>query len=149
MKVLQFPAQNGSQEGWQKTEIDAVTAACAPAIGRGDASEWGVAATERGDPQFYLLGPAPEQDCILCVSRLGRRYILEDGKGELLGKCSSLARVAEQISLTLRKARVNTIARGVLLWCVWRKTVEEKIEPVLVEPAEFLNHIIPQLAAIA
>ena len=50
--------------------------ACAVHIPGGQASGWELGETERGDPQLYLLGPAPEHDCILSISRLGRLYIL-------------------------------------------------------------------------
>ena len=43
---------------------------------------WDVGVTEIGDPQFYLLGPPPHEECILCISRLGRVYVLEDGAGQ-------------------------------------------------------------------
>jgi hypothetical protein len=51
-------------------------------------------ATERGGPQFYLLGPAPEHDCALCVSRLAQGYVLEDGIGRLIGEALALDRFA-------------------------------------------------------
>ena len=35
--------------------------------------------TEHGDPQVYLIGPPPDYDCILSISRLGRLYVIEDG----------------------------------------------------------------------
>ncbi len=50
--------------------------------------------TEKGDAQFYLLGPLPDQACELCVSRIGGRYILEDGSGRLLFEHRNLDLVA-------------------------------------------------------
>ena len=46
--------------------------------------------TEVGDPQFYLLGRPPHDECILCISRLGRLYVLEDGHGQVLFEHNSL-----------------------------------------------------------
>ena len=66
------------------------SAALAPSTGR----EWETGITEKGDAQFYLLGPLPDQACELCVSRIGGRYILEDGSGRLLFEHRNLDIVA-------------------------------------------------------
>ena len=42
----------------------------ADAIAAGEASGWEVGVTENGDPQVYLIGPPPDHDCILCISRV-------------------------------------------------------------------------------
>lgn len=142
MNVFPFPHETRRQ-GWSRPEIHTMEAIFAPALGRGDASGWVVAETERGDPQVYLLGPAPEQDCILCVSRLGRRYIVEDGTGGLVSERGSLLLLAEQVRLLLRQRSAAFIARIGLLWFAARKEAEEKVEPIMAEPVEILSQMVP------
>src|SRR6266404_7211511 len=79
---------------WSETEISTMVAALNDAIASGNGRVWETGMTEKGDAQFYLLGPFPDQACELCVSRIGGRYILEDGAGRLLFEHRSLERVA-------------------------------------------------------
>ena len=72
---------------------------CSASVSSGAASGWAFGETERGDPQLYLLGPEPECDCILCVSRLDDRYILEDGKGRLVAEHDDLTSLGEQVAV--------------------------------------------------
>ena len=86
MSVVAFerkPVTGVWSESELSTIVAALNAALAPATGR----EWETGMTENGDAQFYLLGPLPEQACELCLSRIGRRYVLEDGSA---GCCSSI-----------------------------------------------------------
>jgi hypothetical protein len=76
----------------------------------GGARRWDVGITEIGDPQFYLLGP-PHDECILCISRLGRMYVLEDGHGQLLFEHNSLLVLAEQARVVLQKKKTQIVAR--------------------------------------
>ena len=69
---------------WTETELNTIVAALHYAIAPATGRTWETGVTENGDAQFYLLGPRPEQACELCVSRIGGRYILEDGSGRLL-----------------------------------------------------------------
>jgi hypothetical protein len=101
-----------------------------------------------GDPQFYLLGP-PHDECILCISRLGRLYVLEDGHGQLLFEHNSLLALAEQARVVLQKKKTQIVARVALVWCAVRETIEEKLDAVVVEGEELLAHCVPQLAALA
>src|SRR6266436_1304982 len=71
--------------------------------------------TETGDAQFYLLGPLPDQACELCVSRIGGRYILEDGSGRFLFEHQSLALVALHAKAAVRSMRCWLIARPLRL----------------------------------
>src|SRR6266404_3546051 len=75
---------------WSETEISTMVAALNDAIASGNGRVWETGMTEKGDAQFYLLGPFPDQACELCVSRIGGRYILEDGAGRLLFEHRSL-----------------------------------------------------------
>src|SRR5260370_24292646 len=68
---------------WSETELNTMVAALNVAIASGNGRGWETGITETGDAQFYLLGPLPDQACELCVSRLGGRYILEDGSAQL------------------------------------------------------------------
>src|SRR5258705_13704466 len=78
---------------WSDTELNTMVAAFNVALASGDGRGWETGATETGDAQFYLLGPLPDQACELCVSRIGGRYILEDGAGRLLFEHTSLGLV--------------------------------------------------------
>jgi hypothetical protein len=148
MTVMEFPRALASN-GWQQDELQQVMGACAGPVASGDASDWSVGATERGDPQFYLVGSAPDYDCILSVSRLGRLYVMEDGSGNVLLEHNSLLILAEQARSYLQRRKAALVARLAALWCAVREAFEEKLEPMLAEPAELLTHVAPQLAALA
>ena len=83
MSVVAFERKQNTASGAKRNSVPSsrrLSAAVAPGTGR----EWETGMTEKGDAQFYLLGPLPDQACELCVSRIGGRYILEDGSGRLL-----------------------------------------------------------------
>src|SRR4030095_2095874 len=131
---------------WSESELNtivtALSAALAPATGR----EWETGTTENGDAQFYLLGSLPDQACELCLSRIGRRYILEDGSGRLLFEHRNL----DLVALHAKAAVSSTpwlMVRAVMLWFAIRNTIQEKFEPILVEGEELLVQVAPQLAA--
>jgi hypothetical protein len=150
MKVVPFPRTPAPfPRGWQTNELTTLTEACAAAIPSGEISGWEIGTTERGDPQLYLIGPAPEHDCILSISRLDRLYILEDGKGQVLFENHNITLLAEQIYRALRKGKAGIIARLTVCWCALREFFEEKIEPVLVEPIEVTIHFAPPFAILA
>jgi hypothetical protein len=148
MNVVQFPrTPDAPSAGWQTTEITKLTNACAAVPGN-DLSGWEIGATECGDPQLYLLGPAPDHDCVLSISRLGHLYILEDGKGTVLFELDNLTQLAEQTCSALRKRKAEVVAQFAICWCAVREFFEEKIEPILAEPMEVLSHFAPQFAAL-
>lgn len=148
MNVVQFPrTPDAPSAGWQATEITKLTNACAAVPGN-DLSGWEIGATECGDPQLYLLGPAPDHDCVLSISRLGRLYVLEDGKGTVLFEHDNLTHLAEQTCAALRKRKAEVVAQFAICWCAVREFFEEKIEPILAEPMEVLSHFAPQFAAL-
>jgi hypothetical protein len=150
MTVLEFPrAPIDLPEGWRSVELQRLAFACAGAIAAGEASGWEVAMTECGDPQLYLLGPAPDYDCILCISRLGHRYVVEDGRGRLLLEHGNLIWLAEQAAAELRRRKGAIAARIAVAWCALREMIEEKTEAMMAEPMEILAHMAPQLAALA
>ena len=126
------------------TIVAALQAALAPSTGR----EWETGTTEHGDAQFYLLGPRPDQACELCVSRIGARYILEDGSGRLLFEHRNL----DIVALHARAAVPSTswlMVRAITLWCAIRNAIHEKLEPMIAESEELLVQFAPQLAAFA
>jgi hypothetical protein len=145
MSVVAFERkQNGGE--WSEKELSTLVAALCAAPGTG--REWETGMTERGDAQFYLLGPLPDQVCELCVSRIGGRYILEDGSGRLLFEHRNL----ELLALHAKAAVPSTswlMVRAITLWCAIRNTLHEKVEPLLVEGEELLVQFVPQLAAFA
>ncbi|MFL5099349.1 MAG: hypothetical protein ACJ8E5_01970 [Xanthobacteraceae bacterium] len=124
-------------------------ASLAPSFENGGASGWEVGVTETGDPQLYLLGPAPDHECILCVSRLGSLYVLEDGAGRVLFEHDSLRALAETVKAVLRNKKAAIVARAALAWFVVREAFAEKVEAMLGESEELLVHFAPQLAALA
>ena len=145
MSVVAFERkQNGGE--WSEKELSTLVAALCAAPGSG--REWETGMTERGDAQFYLLGPLPDQACELCVSRIGGRYILEDGSGRLLFEHRNL----ELLALHAKAAVPSTswlMVRAITLWCAIRNTLHEKVEPLLVEGEELFVQFVPQLAAFA
>jgi hypothetical protein len=128
--------------------LNTIVGALTPAVSGGAASGWDVGATENGDPQFYLLGPAPQENCEICISRVGRTYILEDGEGRLLLDTGDLSALAERAAATFRSNRAQIVARVMIAWCVAKQFVHDRVEPMLVEGEEFLDHFAPQLAAL-
>lgn len=149
MTVIAFAPKRSQQDGsWHPSELDVMQGTFAAELLTGGASGWQAAATEAGDPQFYLLGPAPDEDCVLSISRLGRLYVLEDGAGHVLFEDVNLAKLTSRAKAYLREMRAGIIASVVVLWGAIRHTFEEKIEPVIAESEDLLVHFAPQLAAI-
>ncbi|MCW5701652.1 MAG: hypothetical protein AB7I42_13840 [Bradyrhizobium sp.] len=147
MSVVEFERRQ-YDPAWTETELDtirtALRAALAPTTGR----SWEIGVTENGDSQFYLLGPRPDQSCELCLSRIGRLYVLEDGSGRLLFEHRNL----DLVALQARAAVASSpwlLVRAIVLWCAVRSAFQEKFEPILVEGEELLVQLVPQLAAFA
>jgi hypothetical protein len=149
MNVIEFPRAQELPHGWQSSELARLTNACAGSVSMGDVSGWEVGATEYGDPQLYLLGPAPDHECVLSISRLGRLYVLEDGKGQVLFENDNLMVLAEETCTALRRKKAEIVARLTVCWCAVREFFEEKVEPVLAEPMEVITHFAPHFAALA
>jgi len=149
MSVVEFPIGCVRRDGWTAAELTQVVAGVAHSVETGAATGWEVGATESGDPQFYLLGPPPDHDCILCVSRLGALYVLEDGSGRILREHDSLQVLAETARSFLRAKKAAIVARVAVIWCAAREIFEEKMEAMLGEGEDLLVHVAPQLAALA
>ena len=145
MSVVAFERKQNDGE-WSEKELSTLVAALRAAPGSG--REWETGMTERSDAQFYLLGPLPDQVCELCVSRIGGRYILEDGSGRLLFEHRNLELLALHAKAAVPSASWLMV-RAITLWCAIRNTLHEKVEPLLVEGEELFVQFVPQLAAFA
>jgi len=148
MSVVAFERRQGNGE-WSETELSTIVAALRAAIASGEGRGWETGTTENGDAQFYLLGPLPDQACELCVSRIGGRYILEDGAGRLLFEHQSLPLVALHARAAVRSSQGWLVARAMLLWCITKQIILLKDEPMLTESEDLLVQLAPQLAAFA
>jgi hypothetical protein len=133
---------------WSEAELNTIAAALDLAIASGESRQWEVGKTEKGDPQLYLLGPLPDQVCEVCVSRIGRHYILEDGAGRLLFEHESLPLVAWHARDALRSVRGWLVARIVLLWCTIRDVIHDRVDPLLTQGEELLVHLTPLAAFV-
>jgi hypothetical protein len=149
MTVLDFTPPQKMPAGWQFAEEQELLAGCATSLTNGAASGWEIGKTEAGDPQLYLLGPAPDYDCILCVSRLGGLYVLEDGNGKILFEHRNLMLLSQQVRAAVCRKKMMIVAKAALIWATIRQTLEERIEPLLEEPIELATHLGPQIAALA
>ena len=147
MSVVAFERKQNTGE-WSERELSTILAALSAATAPGTGREWETGVTEKGDVQFYLLSALPDQACELCVSRIGRNYILEDGTGRLLFEHRNL----DLVALHAKAAVPSTswlMVRAITLWCAVRSTFHEKAEPWLVEGEELFVQFVPQLAAFA
>ena len=149
MTILPFPGPRQTEPGmWHPAELNQVSASFAPSLQEGAAESWDVGATEAGDPQLYLIGPAPDHDCLLCISRLGSLYVLEDGAGRVLAEHNSVLALAEAVKRALCNRQSKLVTRLALFWIAARETFQERYEAVIGEGEELLVHVAPQLAAI-
>ncbi|HET9902228.1 MAG TPA: hypothetical protein VFQ27_00800 [Xanthobacteraceae bacterium] len=151
MNVVAFPKPVGALAGdWRPDELrQLIDALSAHARANGATVYWDVGTTECGDPQFYLLGPPPHFECLLCCSRVEARYILEDGAGGVLAEETTLGEAIARAFRALRPSRGAVLSRMFLLLAAFRITVEQKLEPMLAESTDWLTRFAPQLAALA
>jgi len=149
MGIVQFPrtAATGTTNGpWHPDELRELVTLYGTQPRR-RVSGWDVGTTERGEPQFYVMGPAPDYDCVMCVSRVAQGYVLEDGAGRIMGEAPALHHFAEQTARSVAGTGRSLVARATLLICAIRLAVEEKVEPIFEESQELLVRFAPQLAA--
>jgi hypothetical protein len=133
---------------WRQDELTQLVALHSACQARRRGASWSVGQTELGDPQFYLVGEAPELDCIMCVSRIGRLYVLEDGAGSVVAEDAHLEQIAQEASKMLsRRRRLSFVARSLLGLCAFRAVLDQKAEFMLAESMEHVSRFAPQLAA--
>ena len=125
MTVVRFPRVS-QHEGWHPIELQQFVSMSSGAIAMGEASTWEIGVTERNDPQFFLIGPPPERDCILAISRLGRLYVIEDGTGRVLFESNNPMLLGEQAVAALRRRKMAIVARVAVAWGAVREFFEEK-----------------------
>ena len=150
MTVIRFPRTSPpTPSGWPAVEMQQIVAACSGAIAAGEASGWETGVTEQGEPQVYLIGPPPAYDCILCISRVGRSTVIEDGRGQVLLEQDGSRLLAEHALAALRRRKAAVLAQVAVAWHALREAFEEKTEALTAESMEVLTHLAPQLAALA
>lgn len=147
--VVRFPrTAEPLPHGWRTPELQQFIAVSACSIADGEASGWEVGATEQGDPQVYLIGPAPAYECILCISRMGRRYVIEDGRGRVLLEHDSPMLLAEQAIAALRRRKATVMTQIALAWCAFREMFEEKTDALTEELMEALVMVAPHVRTL-
>jgi hypothetical protein len=146
MNVIAFKPKSSE---WHQSELDSLLDVLSPVFSLHGASGWDVDHTEAQDPQFYLLGPKPEQECILCVSRVGHIYIVSDGEGRHIVDVGNVEALSGHVQGLLNRCGARTLAKLTLIWCAARQAFHDKIEPLLTDSDEVLVHFAPQLAALA
>lgn len=150
MKVVKFPHTRDEPGRWRRSELEKLLPPCAIEISSvGSNNGFAVGTTDLGDPQLYVVGPPPDYECVLCISRIGDLYIMEDGAGRLVFEHTNLTLVAEQIPAAMSRRKAAIAAKVVLLWAAIRQQIEQKLEPILAEPMELATHFAPQLVAMA
>lgn len=139
MSVIDFPKPTRE---WRPEELQQLVS-----IADAAALSWDTGTTERGEPQFYVLGPAPDRDCLLCVSRLAQGYVLQDGVGRLIGEAPSLDRFTVEAARSAVRLGRSFMSRMIVGWLTLRLTMEERLEPIIEESEELLARFAPQIAA--
>lgn len=126
------------QHGWSASELEELMRLYSSQACRRDVS-WATAVTELGDPQFFLVGPEPEGDCLLAISRLHGKYVLEDGEAHLVGEGGSLADVVKEAQCMLpRRFKPSLVARVLVPIACIRAFIDEKLEPLIPDSLEVL-----------
>jgi hypothetical protein len=143
MTIVEFPRRIAALPGWGDDELSRLVTL----VPDGSCS-WATGATENADPQFYVLGPAPDHDCVLCVSRLAQGYVLQDGTGRLIGEAPSLDRFTVEAARAAMRGGRAFVARVTLLIASIRLAIEERVEPIMEESEELLARFAPQIAAL-
>jgi hypothetical protein len=151
MNVVPFPPRTvQGLKPWSSHELETLVSVYEAHAARGDASAWDIGATELDDPQFYVLGPAPDFEAVVAISRVGRTYVVENGTGHVIGEGESLNTLATRAKTPAGRLKTaSLVARVTLGVTALRVAIEEKIQPILVEAEELLVRFAPQLAALA
>jgi hypothetical protein len=141
------PCDNG--HGWNDDELAALRRLSRLVSRRRGAQSWHMGATDAGEPQFYLVGPDPDQPCVACVSRVGSGYVLEDGNGHVLAEEARVAELITRASAAFPvRRRVPLSARAFLAVCAWRAFVDQKMA-AFEESLDVLARVAPHVAGLA
>jgi hypothetical protein len=147
--VVAFHTQEPPPHCWRQDELQQLVSLYSVHASRSCKVSWNVGQTEMGDPQFYIVGAAPELDCVTSVTRLGRLYVLEDGNGSVVAEDVRLERVVEAASKMLtRRGRLSFVARSLIGLCAFRAVLDQKVELMLAESLDHVSRFAPQLAAL-
>ena len=151
MSVIPFQdPRRGGPGAWSRAEMGRLVATADALRRAGLAGSWEVGSTEHEDPQFFVLGTAPDEDCVLCVSRVGPTYLLQDGRGRLLREAPSIAGITDAARAgALPGSRSSFVARCLVALGALRVFVEERAGPLVAESTEILARLSPQIAAFA
>lgn len=134
---------------WCQDELQEMVALYSAHASRSKLTSWDTGKTELGDPQFYIIGNTPELDCVLCLTRVGRLYVLEDGVGSVVTESVHLKDVTETASAMLApRKRPSLVVRSLLVLCAFRAVLDQKVELMLAESMEHVSRFAPQLAAL-
>ena len=133
---------------WSQAELWDMTALCATSTRLSCATSWSTGKTEKGDPQFYLLND--DEDCLLCLTRIGHLYVLEDGFGGIVAESTDLKAMIEQgWRMVARPQGISAfVVRSLFVVCTCRAILDQKIELMLTEAGEQVARFAPQLAAL-
>jgi len=124
------------QHGWSAHELEELLRIYAAQAGRRRVS-WATAVTERDDPQFFLIGPEPEADCLVAVARVGERYVLEDGGGQVLCESRILPEVVKRAQLALAaRSKPSLMVKVLVPFAAARSFFDEKVEPLIPDSVE-------------
>jgi hypothetical protein len=127
-----------AQYGWVAHELEELMRLYASQSCKRKVS-WATAVTELDDPQFFLIGPEPEADCVVAISRLNGRYVLEDGEGHSLCESRILTEVVKQAQLRLAtRSKPSLMVRIMLPFAAVRAFFDEKVEPLVPDSVEVL-----------
>jgi hypothetical protein len=148
MNIIPFTPESAHMRSWSSHELETLLSIYETYAAKNNASSWDVGATERDDPQFYILGPPPDLECIVVISRVDRIYLFENGSGQVLHEGTSLGVLSARAKALADQKPLSLVARITLSLTAIRLTIEEKLEPILVESEEVLLRVTPQLAAL-
>jgi hypothetical protein len=133
---------------WRQDELQQLVSLSSTHSARRGIDSWAVGKTETGDPQFYVVGKSPEFDCLMCVTRIGRLYVLEDGTGSVVAEDAHFDRIVEEATRMLaERKRLSFGARLLVGACAFRAVLDQKIEFMLAESMDHVSRVAPQLVA--
>lgn len=149
MNVVPFVSRVAPASDWYAWELRRVAGACEEPISRGEISGCEHGVTEAGDPQIYVLGPGPEPECFLCISRLGRRYVLEDGQGRVVSEHHAIEALAgEMRSLLHRNKKSGPAGALFAAWLAVRGLFGGEVNPHAAAPLDAMSYVAPHLGVL-